>query len=323
MIKTITGDVTWNVTFDATAKAAGATDCLYTRHYEGVEDRSAPWLCPSCEIMFNANVTVTAGQTDCYAQVSMKPPATVEWIGYGNGTWWRAPQGPTTDQGMVKVMAPDITFTNSVMGQMAPVGGTLDFAVEGALKLGEKEGDPFNGWVPPATYACGWPKANPPAYTGKYSLAKGQTIPDGLFRDACDEVVRVHDFKGSYFLIDMSAMDCPPCQQMATEEEAFVADMKASGVDVHIITLLAPSLSNPFGNTTKKQLGTWISTYKLTSPILADRSWGLAMFDPVFTPNTGYPSFVIVRPDLTILDYQTGYGGFTDVKTAILADKGP
>src|SRR5262245_2325406 len=39
---TISGDITWQVAFDATAKAAGATDCSYTRHYEGVEDLSAP-----------------------------------------------------------------------------------------------------------------------------------------------------------------------------------------------------------------------------------------------------------------------------------------
>ena len=38
------------------------------------------------------------------------------------------------------------------------------FAITAALKLGEKEADPMNGWVPPATNACGWPKADPAAY---------------------------------------------------------------------------------------------------------------------------------------------------------------
>jgi hypothetical protein len=78
---TVSGDITWQVTFDATAQGAGATDCSYTRHYEGVEDRSAPWLCPTCEAMFRADVEVTAGRQDCYAQVSSSDPAPVEWIG--------------------------------------------------------------------------------------------------------------------------------------------------------------------------------------------------------------------------------------------------
>src|SRR5262245_46892447 len=57
---TISGDATWQVTFDDAAKAVGATDCSYTRHYEGVEDRSAPWLCPACEVIFHADVQMTS-----------------------------------------------------------------------------------------------------------------------------------------------------------------------------------------------------------------------------------------------------------------------
>ena len=55
---TVSGEITWTVTFDETAKAAGATDCTYTRQYQGVEDRSAPWLCPACEVMFRADVQI-------------------------------------------------------------------------------------------------------------------------------------------------------------------------------------------------------------------------------------------------------------------------
>ncbi len=45
---------------DATAEAAGATDCSYTRHYEGEEDTSLPWFCPECEVMFTATVEMNA-----------------------------------------------------------------------------------------------------------------------------------------------------------------------------------------------------------------------------------------------------------------------
>lgn len=322
-IKTISGDVTWNVDFDPTAEGTGATDCSYTRHYDGVEDRSAPWLCPECEIIFRADVQMTSGQADCYPQVSMNAPAPAEWIGYGNGMWWRAAKGPTSAQGMVTLADPSVTFTHSVPDQMLPAGGLFSFAINGALTLGEEEGDAMHGWTPAATYSCGWPKADPPEYKGDYTLVKDKMVPDGVFRDLCDEVVRLHDFAGTYLIIDMSAMDCPPCQSMASAEEAFLADMKTSGVDVRMITLLAPSLGDPLGDMTKAKLNTWVSKYSLTSPVLGDRGWGLAMFEPVFKDQTGYPALVIVRPDLTILDMQTGFGDFADIKTAILADKGP
>lgn len=321
--KTISGDLTWTVTFDDAAKMAGATDCIYTRHYEGVEDRSAPWLCPSCEIMFRADVQMTVGQADCFSQVSTSQPAAAEWIGYGNGSWWRGIDGPTSQQGTAVVSDPDVTTMNTVLDLTAPVGGKMQFVVNGALKLGQQDGDPLHGWVPPATYACGWPKANPPAYKGDYKLSMGGELPDGLFRDKCGEVVRLHDFKGSYLVVDMSAMDCPPCQAMAGAEEQFVSDMKAQGIDVHVITLLAPSLSNPLGTTTKANLNTWITKYNLTSPVLGDRGWGLAMFEPAFGDQTGYPSWVVVTPDLKMLQYMSGFSSWDDFKTIILADAAP
>lgn len=319
--KTLSGDVTWQVTFDAAAKAAGATDCSYTRHYEGFEDRSAPWLCPSCEIMFLANVTLSAGLEDCYKQVTSAPPAAKEWIGYGNGVYYRGLGGPMTEQGTAGVTAADVQTTNKVEGLDAPVGGKLGFDVSGKLTLGADDGDVLNGFVPPATYACGWPKANPPEYTGDWLLKKGGVLPDGLFLDACGEAVRLHDFQGTYLVVDMSAMDCPPCQSFASEEEKFVTDMAAQGVTVHVVTLLAPSLNNVVGTTTKSNLNTWINNFKLTSTVLGDRGWGLSMFEPAIgADQVGYPSYAIVRPDLTVLDFTTGYGGFAEIQSAILAD---
>lgn len=319
--KTLSGDVTWQVTFDATAQAAGATDCSYTRHYEGVEDRSAPWLCPTCEIMFLADVTLTAGLDDCFSQVSSAPPNPKEWIGYANGMYFRGAGGPMTQQGTVMQSGADLQVANTVEGNEAPMGGTLGFDITGTLTQGEAEGDPMNGFVPPATYACGWPKANPPEYKGDYLLKKGGILPDGLFRDACGEVVRLHDLQGSYMIVDMSAMDCPPCQSMASEEEKFVADMAAQGITVHVVTLLCPSLSNVIGNTTQNMLKNWINNFDLTSPVLGDRGWGLSIFEPAIgADQIGYPSWAIVDPNLVVLDFTTGYDGFANAQSIILAD---
>lgn len=318
---TISGDATWKVTFDDTAKAAGATDCSYTRHYQGVEDRSAPWLCPTCDVMYYADVTVTAGLDDCFSQVSSGKPAPKEWIGKKGGTWMRSSGSPTSEQGTVTGDTTSLTWTNATDPTDAPAGGKLSFAISGQFTLGQEEGDPMNGWVPPATYTCGWPKANPPAYAGDYTISKGGELPDGLFLDKCNEVVRLHDFKGTFLVVDMSAMDCPPCQQLATDEEKLVSDMAAQGIEVKVVTLLAPSLSNVFGLTTQKMLQNWTNNFKLMSPVLADRGWGVSIFEPVFADQIGYPSYAVVSPDLKVLDMQAGYGGVKPIEDVIVANK--
>ncbi|MBL9027397.1 MAG: redoxin domain-containing protein [Myxococcales bacterium] len=317
----ILGDVTWTVTFDEVAKAAGATDCTYTRHYEGVEDNSAKWFCPDCEVIFKSTVEMTEGLEDCFSQVSPDlAPLEEEWIGYGNGTYYRGTGIRMAEQGTIALDGTMGTVTHAVTMLEAPVGGTMEFAIAGAFTMGTEEGDPMNGFTPPATYTCGWPKADPPAYTGDYTVVVGQQMPDGLFKDKCDETVRLHDLKGAYLIVEMGARDCPPCQAMAGDEEAFIADMAAQGITVYVVTLLAPSLSNPLGETTKNMLDTWTNNYDLTSPVLADRGWGLTMFIDVFGDTVGYPSMAIVDPDLNVLEVQNGFGSFAEIEALITAD---
>jgi hypothetical protein len=111
---------------------------------------------------------------------------------------------------------------------------------------------------------------------------------------------------------------------MATEEEQFIADMAAQGIDVRMVTLLCPSLSDTVGTTTLPMLKSWIKKYSLTSPVLADRGWGLGMFEPAIGAETvGYPSWVLVDPELNALDFGSGFGGFAEIETAILADAKP
>lgn len=320
-LATVSGDVTWNVSFDADAQAAGATDCSYTRHYEGVQDDSAKWLCPACEVMFRADVVMTEGQTDCYAQISDAMPFAEEWIGWGNGVYYRGVGVGMSDQGTASVDGASVTTANAVMDQEAPAGGLFSFGITGAFATGEQQGDPLHGFHVPDSYACGWPKADPPVYDGDYSVVVGQPVPDGIFKDTCEETVRLHDLEGSYLYVDMSAMDCPPCQQMAAGEEAFVDGMKAQGIDVKVVTLLAPSLADPLGETTTAMLEQWTNGYGLSSPVLADRGWGLTMFLEVIM-DPGYPSWVLVAPDLTVVEYGTGFAGWAEREAAVLAHAG-
>jgi hypothetical protein len=327
MRKTINGDATWSVTFDDAAKMAGATDCSYTRHFDGVEDRSAPWLCPDCQVMYKVDVTLTAGKTECFDQISPDAgPSKVEWLGYSNGTWFRGAGGPMTDQGMVSGASDALSVTNMVPDLDAPAGGKMQFAIAGTFAEGMAEGDPMNGFTPSSTYTCAWATdvtpATPAAYAGDYTVKVGQTLPDGTFKDACDEIVRLHDLKGTYLVVDMAAIDCPPCNQMAAGAEQFVADMKAKGIDVRMVTLMAPSLANPLGNTTKTQLTSWTTKYKLHAPVLADRGWGISMFEPIYLDMLGYPGWAIVDPNLKVLKTGVGFGDYTEFDTTISADAG-
>lgn len=322
MSETISGDVTWQVTFDATAKMAGSTDCSYTRHYEGVEDSSAKWLCPTCEKMFKATVMMTMGLQDCFMQVSMNPPAATEWIGYENGNYYRGYGGPMSQQGTAAVTAMDITTTNHVDMLMAPKGGTMQFDVSGKLTIGETKGDPNHGFVAPNMYACGWPKSNAPAYNGDYVLKKGGQMPDAVLKDKCNEPARLYDFQGQWLVVEMSARDCPPCQAMAMGEEQFVTDMKAQGIDVHVITLLAPSLADPLGDTTTTMLTQWTTKWALNSPVLADRGWGISVMSIAVDPmQVSFPTWTIVDPTLKVIDFGAGFGTWDDFKMTILANK--
>jgi hypothetical protein len=309
------------VDFDAAAEGAGATDCSYTRHYEGVEDGSAPWLCPQCEVMFRATVQMTAGQVGCFDQVSDTDPFPDEWIGYGGGVWWRGYGGPTSDQGTASPSSGAVTWANNVPDLEAAVVGTgmMTFDVAGSFTIGTEDGDPMHGWNAASTYSCGWPKSSPPAYQGDYAVATGAPLPDGLFRDACGEVVRLHDFQGDYVLVVMSAVDCPACQGMAAGEAQFVSELANQGITVHVVTLLAPALDDPLGDTTPAQLSAWTSTYG-PSPVLADRAWGVSMFLALYPDSLSYPSWILANPDLEVLDYETGFGGYDPIEATIVAD---
>jgi thiol-disulfide isomerase/thioredoxin len=312
------GDVTWSVNFDATAEAAGNADCTYTRSYTGVEDRSAPWVCPSCDNLFRADVTLS-GQ-DCVGLISSTAPAASEWIGDDGTTWYRN----GASYGTAAPGDGTVALAAAFPGNAAPVG-SYDLQIAGTLTLGRQAGDPLAGWEAADTYKCGWPKANPSAYTGDYTLAVGSQLPDGVFEDTCgDNVnVRLGDFAGRYAIVDISATDCGPCQSAAGDEEAFVASMAAKGIEVDVITMLAPSLSDVSSTTTKAVIKQWTDQFALTSPVLADRDWGFAVASPALGDSFGYPTFIVVNPDQTVLTTQTGYGGnFDGLAAAIEADAG-
>jgi len=318
-LATLNGVITWNVDFDATAEAAGRTDCSYSRTYVGDEDRSTPWLCGTCDLLFHADITLDHGTPECYDQVSASDAPAQEWIGYADGQWYRSSSSALTARGPATYDGSTLAVTQ-IIDSETEFGDALTFDIEGELTVGEAAGDPLHGWGAPDAYECGWPKADPAAYTGDYVLAEGSTVPDALLADVCEQPVRLHDFAGSYFVVDISAMDCGPCQSAAGEEEAFVSDMESQGFDVHVVTMLAPSLSDTAGTPTTRQLQQWIDTFGVTSPVLADRIWGLSVAYPYFGDSFGYPTFIVVNPSLEVIGTQVGYGGWDEFATMIADD---
>lgn len=316
------GELTWTVRFDAEAMAAGASDCSYTRSYDAIEDASAPWLCPSCELILRAATTLPDAQRACYDQLVAPDPAPTEWLGLEGDRLWRSRGEALTEQGSAVRSDDTLTTSHEVFDVPAAIGGHADFTVAGSFALDGRDGDALHGFIPPESYACGWPKSGAADYQGDYALAVGATMPDAILRDACDEPVRLHDFAGSYLVVVMSAFDCMPCQQMASEEHAFIDALAAQGIDVKVITLLAPSLADTVGFMPRTLLESWTGLFGDTSPVLADRGWGVSMFFPVLTLSMAYPSWMVVAPDLRVLGFAPGYESYAEHEALIVADAG-
>ncbi len=316
-LSTLAGDFTWHLEVDEAAEAEGYFSCSYTRHYEGEEDRSVPWLCPDCDEVWRATVGMPESEQDCYEQLSGGPPAALEWLGVGDGTWWRAGENIPLDQGSEIVDDGD-TFAVDYLGEWVPFadsdGPSYQLSIVGTATRGTGEGDALHGFQTPDTYTCGWPSRHAPPFDGPWELQRGAIVPDGVFLDRCDEPVRLHDFAGQWVVIDIAAMDCGPCQQMAAEHKPF-QDM--IGPNVQVITLLVPSLQAPFEPTTRADIDAWAENFGLDTPVLRDRGWGVALGYERFGDAFGFPTTVVVGPDGRIRDQWVGYGGWEWVSDVI------
>jgi hypothetical protein len=297
----VSGTLTWTIDF-----ADDSLDCSYTRTYTGTEDRSEPWTCPDCAVQFE--VAVAFDGIDCYQSLGTgAEPSAVEYIGMAtDGSFHRASSVnfPMVEQGTASVDGDTIAIHN----EDTPDDQSYTLTVDGTLERAHSDADPMDGWVSPESYACGWPTSDLPPYDGPWTIT-GDALPDGWFIDTCDEPVRLHDFAGSYLVIDIAATDCGPCQGMATDAPAFEEDMAAQGLTVFGITLLAPSLDAILEDTPTGTLEAWANTFDVSGPVLGDRGWGYAVLgEYIGVDNFAYPTWAVVSPDLEVLSVGTGYG---------------
>lgn len=314
--QTLSGSPVWSFDFDAEAEAAGQTDCGYPRTYTGVEDRSAPWICPSCELLFYASTEVERGPGTCFSMVNSGRIPDIEWIGYQDGAWYRSVDANFSERGPASYADGVLTISQTYAGADALRGGTYDLSIDGELSVGEEEGSTLP-YAAASSYSCGWPKADPPPYTGDYTLVEGQPLPDGLFQDECGDWVRLHDFAGNFLLIETGTLDCSACQQFAEGEAQFLADMEALGIPVTVVTLMSESLDVPASSVSASDLIAWREHFGLDSAVLSDRLWALSVVAPAVGSSYGNPSLVLADPELNVVQFGTGFPGFNYIKSAI------
>ena len=258
----LTSAVTWTVDFDSTAEAAGQADCSYSRTFEGVQVLGFEHLCPDCSVIARGTATMNAEGADCYEALVGSPPDSLE-----RTEWWGVtPEGGLHRTGADQAPLGELTTFTGTSGSGEPVeigwsatydaaeGGQLDLNAAGTLSWSE---DPAieltDPWGPRAEpYACGWECNDPGSLAGQnYDLDLGEVIPNVRLADQCGEVVDLHDFYGSYVILDSSQYDCGPCRSMAQTEEAFIMDMREAGIPVRVLTLMGDGLSNFYGSLTR------------------------------------------------------------------------
>ena len=324
VIRSIAGEITWRADFPVEAEATGRRDCSYTARYRGHEDRSVPWLCPSCEAVFRVEVEVVADD-DCRSQLAgMAPPSPVAWFGTAGDRGFHAGR-----PGYILRDVGELT----VEGDVWTLDGALETMIEGQVavtlhatarfEVGESDGDPLFGMRPPARYACGWPQAAPSPWAGGWEMAIGEVLPDGVFIDQCGEPMRLHDFRGEFLYVDVSALDCMPCQAIAEGLDDFVARMRAQGVVLRALTLMVPSIYRHEGSVDLEDIREWADLFGLQSPVLVDRGFTKSVLGAHFGSGLGFPTSLILSPELVVLEAHNGFSGWDDLEQTVRRHAAP
>ncbi len=326
-LATLQGTWSWTVSFDDAARDAGKRDCRYERFYTGEEDRSVPWLCPECDIIYRSTVGMSEEGEACYSDAFGAPPDPVEWLGFGedadgNDLWYRGSENSLlAARGVASIIGDRATVSyasewadvETVSGESAD-RGQYKLDIDGEATLGQGAGDPWHGLLPPESYTCGWADRSPPAYDGPWILEDGRLLPDGAFLDRCDEALRLHDLVGTWLVVNVTAMDCAECQTMALETGAF---LETATQPVSVVTLLTKSLASPFLATRRSDIDAWADAFDLSSPVVRDRGWGFWLGYERFDSRFNYPMTVVVGPDGRVRDMWIGYLGWDRVRAVI------
>jgi len=342
LARVLSSDVTWTLAFDAEAEANGFADCSYRRLFEGAEVLDLPWNCADCTMIVQGDATMQPhtgeglGGVDCAALITGNTEATrtEQWgltvtegsAGLHRATRAQYPMGSLTTveglaEGAVVPVGWESEYTMTDGGSMLlSAAGTLSWQTSEETWLE----DPFGPRAGP--YACGWECNDPGGLTNGYRPTVGDVLPNGRFRDSCGEMVELWDFHGSWLILDSSQHDCGPCQRMAEESGAFLADMVAAGIPVRMVTLMGNGLAAPHETPDEALVAEWIDAFDLVDPVLADRGYAHSLFpefiDGVTGEDYGFPAWILVNPEMELVHGEVGFSSWKPIAEMILAAEG-
>jgi thiol-disulfide isomerase/thioredoxin len=320
-------EVTWTLTFDEEAQELGYEECSYSRTYEGLQFIDMDYLCPACDILVTGTAVMTEG-FDCYSQISSDPQEERTEV------WGLDLDGSLYRTSLEQLALGELTeFEDAGEGQVADIGwdaeyeltdgGMMGLVAEGELTWETDEAtllvDP---WMERTEdYACGWPQDNPGTLELDYALAEGGTFPRVRLDDQCGDALDLWDLYGRWLVLDSSQPDCGPCQSMAASAEEFVAEMADEGIEVVVVSFLGAGLSAPYATPDEETHDSWVESFELTDPVLYDRGFTYALFPEFFESwsgeDFGYPAWIIVDPEMTLVFGNIGFSSWDDVAEVI------
>jgi len=333
----VVAEVAWTLTFDEDAQAAGFAECQYSRVFEGLQDLTQPYLCPGCTMQLVGEAVMTAGYDGCYVPTFGGEETRTEYWGFawpdqegGAATFYRGSRENLTINELATVESAnlDTPLALSWTGEyaLADLGieadGNLALAAEGVATVSLDEDtqleDPYAVRTQP--YTCGWPTDNPGGLQTDGLLVEGATFPTAALEDECGELVNLWDFHGRYLVVDSTQPDCGFCLTMAQQAPDFLAEMDDLGIPTEFVSLLGEGLSNVIGEPSQSVFDSYLATYGHGGPLLKDRGFGYAVFEPYWGDDLGYPTWAVIRPDMTVLYVGKGFDSWDEARDVIVGD---
>ena len=301
---------TMDGTFTYSIDAYGES-CELTRTLHATERPAYPWTCAFCDGLYDTTYVMEDDLTDCTDDdyVAFSFDGTPDLLVLGPDYWdllgvffvpetYRASEMMAAEPGSV------------LDGEQVEIRTAFqsDMITENASFEGLRSSD--IGPIEPLEQqskrdSCGWGRSETPAYTGSYAATTGEVFPDGLVRDACGDLVRMHDFFGSYLLVEWGSLGCAPCEKFAEASAGLLQELQDDGIDVAFLSVYA--VGDLSGTpVSRDELDTFIDASGATHPFMMDDvGWMSAVVE-----QSGYGGLVpvtfLLRPDGTVFYQQSG-----------------
>ena len=107
---------------------------------------------------------------------------------------------------------------------------------------------------------------------------------------------------------------------MAQQAPDFLTEMDDLGIPSEFLSMLGEGLSNVVGEPGQSAFDDYLAAYGHGGPLLKDRGFGYAIFQPYWEDDLGYPTWAVIRPDMTVLYVGKGFDSWDQVRDLIVAD---